>query len=239
MGAGGFQGLSAGPGLPLNPCGGGPLAGGRTKAQPQAHATEIFQRWNQIPSIPTVCICFQLRRLSWSLPGPGVTQTLLPLVLTLDRPCSNSELPGLDLSRGGHRLTPNPPAGLAHPTDFSLEKLGRPRAGIPGPVSMPGASGTSGDFGGPSTTAPTLWEVPTRVSSRTPWQGALRAPAATGQSCGPPFCRRECEAWRGSWSRPPCSPLCPPVSMLATGRGSGRQGPWQGASLSQTASLVF
>ena len=54
-----------------------------------------------------------------------------------------------------------------------------------------GASGTLGANGGPSSMAPALWEVPTRVRGRTACQGAVHTPGSrsgpvthpTGERC--------------------------------------------------------
>lgn len=56
------------------------VSGERGWQERKAQSQHMQQRFamNPNPPIPTVCICFQLRRLSRFLPGPGVTQALCP-----------------------------------------------------------------------------------------------------------------------------------------------------------------
>lgn len=56
----------------------GPWVGTGVRGLATGTCNRDFPKMNANAWTPTVCICFQLRRLSCSCPSPGVTQALCP-----------------------------------------------------------------------------------------------------------------------------------------------------------------
>lgn len=184
----------------------GPRVGAGVKDPTQAHATEIYQRQNQIPSSPTVCICFQLRRLSRTLGRTGP----LPLpALTLTHPCSHPWKQAT-LSGWGGRGANVTHRGRGH----------TPYHSVPALYPVGGARRPLNSQGPPSTAAPHLVGgsiLPRRAPSLPPqFQVRTEAPVLQARAGGP-----ERAPVLTAAQPPPPHPL-PGLRAATVGRGLGK-----------------